>query len=310
MASWLDKASVGTAEEPRAFERKRGAPQCVRWCAGAEAVTQCGIGWRLLSAAALALVCGLAAAADSSGSAAPGTAGTPDVQPLLIADLGVYSDYIERGLSYSRERYSLQGHFECDSPRGPYGGAFFVHNSAILNKETVEFDPYVGYVMRINDWTVDSGVFAWLYPHSRLDLSRNRYNTLETTVDVTYKIVGVKFWYDLKDFWGLDGGSAAVNYGLKPNGSSKDSFYIDSHLDLPLPMDFLLKLHLGHQFIRNYGELNYTDWLLGFEKNLGYHLTLGGAYTGTDANQSLYTDPHGLNLARGKGLVYLRRVFP
>ena len=194
MASWLDKACVASAKEPRAF--KRGAPQRVQWCA--------------------------------------------------------------------------------------YGGAFFVHNSAILNKETVEFDPYFGSVMRINDWTVDSGVFAWLYPHSRLDISRNRYNTREATVDVTYKLVGIKFLYDLKDFWGLDGGSAAVDYGLKPNGSSKNSVFIDSHLNVPLPMDFLLKLHVGHQFIRNYGELDYTDWLLGCENTRGYHLTLGGAYLQQD----------------------------
>jgi uncharacterized protein (TIGR02001 family) len=308
MVSWLENASVGMAEEPRAFERTRGTPQCIRRCAGDGAVTQCGIGWRLLSAAALALVCGLAAAASNS-SGTPPAAATPEAQPPFTADLGLYSDYIERGLSYSRERISLQGHFEYDSPLGLYGGAFFVHNSAILNKETVEFDPYVGYLKRIDDWTIDTGVFAWLYPHSRLDVTGNRYNTLEATFDVTYKIFGVKLWYDLKDFWGLDRDSAAINYYLEPNGSSKGSFYIDSHLNMPLPMDFLLKLHVGHQFIRNYGELDYTDWLLGFEKSLGHHLTLGGAYSGTNANQSFYLDPHGLNLSRGKWLAYLRWAF-
>ena len=313
MASSLDNGSVGKPEEPHAIERAPGAPQCIRRCAGPGVMTQCGIGWRLVSAAAFLLVWELASAGtDSPGALSPAAPATParsDAQPLFTGDLGLYSDYIERGLSYSRERYSLQGHFEYDSPQGLYGGAFLVHNSAILNKETVEFDPYVGYLKRINDWTVDSGVFAWLYPHSRFDFSRNRYNTVEATVDLSYKIFGVKFWYDLKDFWGLDEDSAAVNYLLKPNGSSQGSFYIDSHLNMPLPMNFLLKLHVGHQFIRNYGELDYTDWMLGFENNLGYHLTLGGAYSGTDAKQSLYTDSHGLNLARGKWLVYLRRAF-
>ena len=313
MVSWLENGSASTTDDRRVFERKRGAPRCVRRYAGARALTQCGIEWRLLSAAALALVFGRAAAGtDPSGTtpAAPSTVAKPYLQPPYTADLALYSDYIARGLSYSRERYSLQGHFEYDSPHGLYGGAFLVQNSAILNKETVEFDPYVGYVKRINDWSVDTGVFAWLYPHSRLDVSRNLYDTVEATVDVSYKVFGVKFWYDLKDFWGLDGDSAAVNYFLKPNGSSQGSLYIDSHLNMPLPMDFLLKLHVGHQFIRNYGALDYSDWLLGFEKNLGYHLTLGGAYTGTDANQSLYTDAHGLNLARGKWLAYLRWAFP
>lgn len=312
MVYWLENGFVGTGEEPRACERARSALQCIRRCAGA--VTQCGIGWRLLSATALALVCGLAAAGgDVSGAPpppAPGTAATPDVRKLVIGDLVLYSDYIGRGLSYSRERYSLQGRLEYDSPQGFYGGAFLVHNSAILNKETVEFDPYAGYLKRINDWTVDAGVFSWLYPHTRLDVSRNRYNTLEATVDVTYKIVGVKLWHDLKDYWGLNQDSAAVNYGLKPNGSSKGSLYVDSHLNRPLPMGFLLKLHVGHQFVRNYGLLDFTDWMLGFEKSLGHQLTLGGAYWGTDAKPSLYLDRHGLNVARGKWLAYLRWGFP
>ena len=299
MATSLDKACVGVAESRPRSSAMRQPPWVRR--DSVNGMTHCGMECRLPSAAALALVCGFATL---------GVAGVPDAQPPLKADIAVYSDYIERGLSYSRERYSLQGHVEYDAPLGLYGGAFFVHNSAILTKETVEFDPYVGYVMRINDWTVDGGVFAWLYPHSRFDLSRNRYNTLEATVDVTYKIVGVKIWYDIKNFWGLDERSAALNYGLNPNGSSKDSFYIDSHLNIPLPVDFLLKLHVGHQFIRNYGELDYTDWLLGFEKGLGHHLTIGGASTGTDARRSLYTDVHGLDLARGKWLVYFRRDLP
>ena len=267
---------------------------------------------RLWAALVFVSAHGLALAANEPEPATPAAAAPVEssVPHGLNGDLALYSDYIARGLSYSRERFSLQGHFEYDFPQGPYLGSYLIHNSAIVNKETVEIDPFVGYLRRFNDWTIDANVFFWLYPHSRLDASRNRYNTVEATTDVTYKTFGVKVWYDLKNYFGLDSGSAWVDYKLQPHGPSRGSFYIDSHLNLPLRNGLLLRLHAGHQFIRHYGELDYTDWLIGLEKTLGHNVTAGAAYTQTDGNAELYADPHGLNLARGKWLAYLRWSFP
>lgn len=248
------------------------------------------------------------ATSTSTDEVSPATS-APTNGPV-VADLGIYSDYIARGLSYSRERYSVQGHLEYDSQPGLYAGAWLIHNSEIVNKETIEFDPYAGYLRRYGNWTVDVGATAWLYPHSRLDVSRNRYNTLEATVDVSYEMVGVKFWYDTRNFFGLDSSSARPDYGLEPGGSSQGSVYIDSHANLPLPGGLLLKLHVGHQIIHHYAQLNYTDWLLGVERPLPGHLTLGAAYTDTNADAALWVDGHGLELGRAKWLAYLRWGIP
>jgi uncharacterized protein (TIGR02001 family) len=238
----------------------------------------------------------------------PETPAVVETSPV-VADVGLYSDYVARGLSYSRERYSLQGHLEYDSPVGPYIGAFLIHDSEIINKETIEFDPYAGFLAKFGDWTVDVGVLSWLYPKSRLDVSGNRYNTVEATLDVTYKVAGVKIWYDVRNYWGLDSSSAIPDYALSPDGPSSGSVYIDSHINQPLPAGLLLKLHLGRQIVRNYAQLDFTDWLVGAEKAIGRHLTLGGAYTGTNANESLWVDSHGLQLGRGKWTGYLRWSF-
>jgi uncharacterized protein (TIGR02001 family) len=228
----------------------------------------------------------------------------------LLGDLGFYSDYVARGLSYTRERYSVQGHLEYDSAPGVYGGAYLIHNSEIINKETIEFDPYVGYLRPLGNWSVDVGMISWLYPHSRLDVSGNPYNTLESTLDVTYKVAGIKLWYDLRDYWGLDSGSALPNYGLEPHGSSRGSLYVDSHVNVPLASGWILKLHVGRQLVRNYAMLDYADWLLGLEKAFAHHLSAGGAYTDTNANRSLWVDAHGLELGRSKWTAYLRWSFP
>jgi uncharacterized protein (TIGR02001 family) len=261
---------------------------------------------------AITLACGNADAADIPAAASPASA-TALAAPSSTAsgfngDIDLYTDYIERGLSYSKERLSLQGRVEYDFS-GLYGGLALADKADVVDKETVDVDPYAGYRTQFNDWTIDVGVFSWLYIHSRFDVSNNRYNTAEATLDVTYKVFGVKLSYDILDYWGLDSASAAVNYHLVPKGSSRGSTYIESHASLPLSYGFSVDLHAGHQFIRNYGELDYSDWLVGLEKTLGHGFTIGGAYTDTNADEALYVDSQGRKLGRGKWFAYARWAF-
>jgi uncharacterized protein (TIGR02001 family) len=272
--------------------------------------------WNRLRAQSAALtliaVAEMSMGADESAMVPAASTGQAAIVPTSpwIADLDVYTNYVARGLSYSRDRYSLQGHVEYDSPIGWYSGVFLMHSVEIINKQSIEIDPYAGYLLKLNDWTIDTGAFSWLYPRGRLDGSDKRYNTLEGTLDVTYKIAGVKLWYDLLDNWGLDSSSAAPDYRLTPNGSSRGSLYVDGHVNLPLPCGFTLRLHLGHQSIRNYGELDWVDWLAGVEKTLGHHLTVGGVYTDTNANPALWVDAYGLELGKAKWTAYARWSFP
>ena len=263
--------------------------------------------------AALALIAlaGVAMAADEPATAPPDSTQPPAAVPTSpwVADVGAYTDYVERGITYSRDRYSLQGHVEYDSPVGWYSGAFLVHSVEIVNKQSIEIDPYLGYLRRLDDWTIDMGAFSWIYPRGRLDVSDKRYNTMEATLDVTYKDVGVKFWYDLLYYWGVDSSSAAPDYRIAPNGASSGSLYVDTHANLPLPLGFTLRLHVGHQTVRNYGELDFTDWLAGIEKTVGPHLTVGGAYTDTNANPALWVDAYGLVLGKAKWTAYARWSF-
>ncbi|MDB6086502.1 MAG: hypothetical protein JWN43_4383 [Gammaproteobacteria bacterium] len=266
---------------------------------------------------ALGLAHGNAAGAEGAEPetlAAPPTIAANDSQPRLFSgfngDLDLYSGYTERGLSYSRERPSLQARFEYDFISGPYAGLALADKADVVDKETLDIDPYAGYRVQLHDWIIDAGVFSWLYVHSRFDVSRNGYDTVEATVDVTYKMFGVRLWYDLENYWGLDSASAAVNYHLKPKGSTRGSSYVDAHLSLPLPQGFAAKFHAGHQFIRNYGELDYTDWLISLERTFGHGVTVGAGFTDTNADESLYADSRGIKLGRGKSLAYIRWAFP
>lgn len=271
-------------------------------------------GNRICAAVALSLACALTSAADSP-DATTSAAGDPvpeasSATTAFNGDVDFYSDYIGRGLTFSNGKPVLQARVEYDWAQGPYGGLAISNRADILDKESVEIDLYGGYRKKIGDWSIDVGAISWLYPHSRFDMSNNTYDILEAAVDITYKWCGVKFWYDVFDYLGLNDESAWANYHLSPNGASSGSSYIDSHLSLPVSPRFSFKLHAGHQFIRNYGELDYTDWLVGAEQTVGRSLTLGAAYTDTNANEVLYQNPNGLQIGRRKWLAYLRWSFP
>ncbi len=234
----------------------------------------------------------------------------PSTPPVLNGDLGIYSDYIARGLSYTREGMLLAARVEYDSPRGPYLGLIANQTTTIANRESVEIDPFIGFVERIRDLSVDVGAFQWNYPHRRFAVSQNRYNTIEGYLGATYKTIGVKFWYELTDYFGLNSDSAEPNYAVPQNGSSRGSHYLELNLTQPLPRSFTLSLHAGHQSIRHYPQLNFTDWRVGIEETLSYSFLVGVARSNTDADRTVYTDSAGLNLARAKWLGYFKWMFP
>jgi uncharacterized protein (TIGR02001 family) len=250
----------------------------------------------------------MAEAADDAAAPDIGAALTPVA--AFNGDLDIYSDYIARGLTYNHERVALQARLEYDSPDGPYAGFAFNHNSVVGAEQSIECDPYVGFVARHRDLSIDVGAFAWIYPGSRFAVSRNRYDTLEGYVGAAYKTLAIKFWYEFTNYFGLDVNSAAPNYNLPPNGSSRGSHYLEANVTLPLPRGISFNLHAGRQFIRHYDVLSFTDWRVGLEAALGHGFSVGAARTDTNADATAYTDARGLNLARGKWLAYVRWAFP
>jgi len=262
-------------------------------------------------ALALWLAARLAFAADQAPAASPASVSSPapDLPGPFIGDLGVYTDYIARGLSYTSERTSVQAHFEYDWTPGPYVGVALNHYTSWAGSESIEVDPYAGFITHLNEVAIDTGMFSWVYPGHRFPVSRNQYNTLEAFAGISYSVVGVKFWYELTDYFGLNGTSARPNYGLAPNGSSQGSHYIEGNLSFSLPQGFTLSLHAGHQWIGRYDRLDYTDAQIGVQKALRRGFLFGVSRTDTNANPALYTDSRGIDLARGKWLLYFKWSF-
>jgi len=62
---------------------------------------------------------------------------------------------------------------------------------------------------------------------------------------------------------------------------------VDAGVNQPLAEGVTLNLHAGRQIIRNYSNLNYTDWKVGVTKDFGF--VVGAiSYIGTNASRADY----------------------
>ena len=74
-----------------------------------------------------------------------------------------------------------------------------------------------------------------------------------------------------------------------------------------------LALHVGHQTVKNYSDLNYTDYLIGVNKDFAIAgsegWNAGINYTDTDADDDLWVVDGNYETGDSKVTVYLKRTF-
>jgi len=248
----------------------------------------------------------LAYAADEVGEkASPHT---------LTANIGFFSDYTYRGISYTREHGSIQGGFDYTHSSGFYAGiwATNVDNGAMYGN-TVEKDLYGGYVQSLNDdLSLSVGFMQYFYPHGKHaghgTINRgDSANTTELNAALNYKNFTLKHSYAVTNFFGINN-----NYG--GNGNSRGSGYTELNFNGKLPVAYLnLLLHVGRQTVHNYSQANYTDWLVGVNKDFSMAgssgWNAGVNYTTTSANDSWYVDAKGWETGHDRLIGYIKRTF-
>lgn len=227
----------------------------------------------------------------------------------LNANVSLVSQYVFRGISYSQERPAMQGGFDLAHGSGLYLGVWGTSVSDdALNDASGEIDVYGGYANTIGDFGYDIGLLQFIFPGGRIDGTREKYDTLELYAGITWKFLSLKYSHTLGDYFGFNDKS----FGLG-RGDSKGSYYVEANLAHEFLPGWIVSAHVGHQYVRNYGEYNFTDWKIGLEKSFGGGWQAGLAWVDTDADKPLYTvcddGRHCKNTASGKWLVHLTRSF-
>jgi len=170
------------------------------------------------------------------------------------------------------------------------------------NGAGLEWDMYGGYKGTVTgDLGFDVGLLYYYYPGAHYNNlpTKTKFNNTELYGALTYKWFTAKYSHTLSDFFGVnndtlggacqDGrtGNGADCFVARP-GNSKGSGYLDLSANFEVADKLTLGLHVGHQSVKNYSKLDYTDYKIGLTKDVGGWLW-GAAIIGTDAKNGWYT---------------------
>lgn len=212
----------------------------------------------------------------------------PEPDFTLSYNVGAVSDYRYRGIMQSHGKPALQGGVDFAHKSGLYLGAWGSTINWISEScksvgtscgKSAEVDLYGGYKGELaKDVGFDVGVLNYWYVNNKLANATPVYgnaNTSEVYFGVSYGPVSAKYSHSLTNMLGV------------PN--SKNSTYFEVNGNFDVGNGFVIVAHVGHQKWKNSSPFNYTDYKLGFTKDMGNGLTLGLAAVGTNADKAGWT---------------------
>ena len=258
------------------------------------------------------IIAGLVAGAFAPALAfAQAAAPAPTPEHTLTGNVGVYSQYIFRGLTQTNGDAALQGGFDYSHSSGFYAGTWMSNISWLTdspgitgyNSSSLEMDFYGGYKGTISgDLGFDVGLLQYYYPGNQnltatgAAVGTPKADTLELYGALTWKWLSAKYSYSI----------SSKTFGVS---DSKGTSYLDFSANYPLTDALNLVAHYGIQKFEGSGGFcgvgvsndtcaSYKDWKVGATYALPQSFTIGGYWTGTDmtrAQELSYT-----NTASGK----------
>ena len=273
------------------------------------------LGRTALCAALASLATGVFA--QTPPPAAAPAAAPPPPEHTLTANVGLFSDYIFRGIGQTGGKPAVQGGFDYAHSSGFYLGTWasnisWLEDFGQYSRSSLEWDFYGGYKNAFpgqEDWTYDLGVYGYVYPGKR--------NANVKNAD-TWELYGALGWK-----WASFKASYTVSsnyFGIQPDGQkTQGTWYFDLSGTYPVPdTPWALIGHVGHVAVHHDGggdlEASYTDWKLGASYTVPdgtflKGLEVGAYYTDSNAKKAFYTDLTGYDTSKARGVVYVKKTF-
>lgn len=201
-------------------------------------------------------------------------ASSPLAQAEFSANVALATDYVFRGISQTGEDPALQGGFDFKHASGFYAGVWGsnVEFSPAVDDASLELDYYAGMTGEVGGglgW--DVGAIYYAYPGAKSDANLDYW---EAKGALSYAFKGVTLEPSV---------SLALYYSPEFTGETGDATYVVGSLDLALPRDFGLSLHVGQQNIDETVPDSYVEYGVGISKELaGFGLALN--YHGTNGD--------------------------
>lgn len=204
------------------------------------------------------------------------TGGMLASSPLALADfsanVALTTDYVFRGISQTGEDPALQGGFDFKHASGFYAGVWGsnVEFAPAVDDASLEIDYYAGITGEVGGglgW--DVGAIYYSYPGSA-DAADLDYWEAKGALNYAFKGVALEPSVAL-----------ALYYSPEFTGETGDATYVVGSLNLTLPQDFGLSLHVGQQNIDETVPDSYIEYGVGVSKQVaGFGLALN--YYGTN----------------------------
>jgi uncharacterized protein (TIGR02001 family) len=257
--------------------------------------------------------CTLIPAGAYAQTPAPAPAATPE--HTLTANVGLFSEYIFRGIAQTAGKPAVQGGFDYAHASGFYLGTWgsnisWLQDFGAYSRQSLEWDFYGGYKNNFpgsEDWSYDVGTLYYYYPGKRLPGVINA-DTWEAYGAINWKWLGAKVSYSLGDY-----------FGARPTGHKMDgTLYVDLYANYPVgDTGVTLLAHYGILDCRHDGsgdnKVSYNDWKLGASYTVPEGalkgIEFGAYYTGNDARSRFYTDLTGYDTSKDRGVVYVKKTF-
>jgi uncharacterized protein (TIGR02001 family) len=267
------------------------------------------------------VMAGAVAAALGSGLV---QAAEPASPHTLTGNVGLYSQYIFRGLTQTNRDPALQGGFDYSHSSGFYAGTWasnisWLRDGGYYNGSgSLEWDFYGGYKWGFApDWTLDLGALYYWYPGDATP-GLPKADTFEVYAGLSWK------WLSFK-------GSYVASNKAFGVADADGTYYLDFGVNIPLgdfskeATGWTIFAHYGIQkysggpggVTSNDNLYSYNDWKIGVSYALPKDFTIGAFYSDTSSlNNAGYGSPGDIpagpyprNLGKGTGTVYIQKTF-
>ncbi len=173
-------------------------------------------------------------------SAQTAAAAEPAPSYTLTANVGIFSDYIFRGLTQTNSNPAVQGGLDFTHSSGFYAGTWLSNISWLTDfgaykSASLEWDFYGGYRGSFgnSDFGYDVGLLQYYYPGT-VTPGATKADTLEGYASVSWKWLSAKYSYSLGN----------KTFGVP---DSRGTGYLDISANYPLTDKVTLMAHYGNQ---------------------------------------------------------------
>ncbi|OYX33148.1 MAG: hypothetical protein B7Z03_00660 [Hydrogenophilales bacterium 32-62-9] len=226
----------------------------------------------------------------------------------LSANVGMYSNYVFRGISQTGGDPALQGGLDYTHSSGFYLGTWgsnvgWIEDYQGYDSGNVEIDLYGGYRGGIGETglTFDVGAIQYMYPGKQG--AAVEADTTEIYGAMGWKWFTVKYSYYLSD----------EVFGF---ADADGSDYLAISASLPLGETGLTAgASWGTFSFDNNSAVDYDDWKISLAYDMGKlssvtsGVTVGVAYTDTNADKAVWTDANGEYLGDATTTVWISKAF-